>query len=120
MNVPNSYFFLIIFKNRLKWIKNPNLHDSQLFLDNLSPADVRTLAQAEDELSQCHGWTRAFPSPFQPKSSEDLLPLLKGDTYSDMLLAAWERKYWQDRSVGREVLSGLCKEGRHLVVPQTQ
>ena len=28
MNVPNSYFFLNIFKNRLKWIKNPNLHDS--------------------------------------------------------------------------------------------
>ena len=96
--------------------------DPELFLDNLSPADVRTLAQAEDELSQCHGWTRAFPSPFQPKTSpsEDLLPLLKGDTYSDMLLAAWERKYWQDRSVGRDILSGLCKEGRHLVVPQTQ
>ena len=29
MNVPNSYFFLNIFKNRLKWIKNPNLHDSR-------------------------------------------------------------------------------------------
>ena len=28
MKVPNSYFFLNIFKNRLKWIKNPNLHDS--------------------------------------------------------------------------------------------
>ena len=33
MKVPNSYFFLNIFKNRLKWIKNPNLHDSRfLFL----------------------------------------------------------------------------------------
>ena len=30
MKVPNSYFFLNIFKNRLKWIKNPNLHDSQI------------------------------------------------------------------------------------------
>ena len=30
MNVPNSYFFLNIFKNRLKWIKDPNLHDSRL------------------------------------------------------------------------------------------
>ena len=29
MKVTNSYFFLNIFKNRLKWIKNPNLHDSQ-------------------------------------------------------------------------------------------
>ena len=29
MNVPNSYFFLNIFKNRLKWIKDPNLHDSR-------------------------------------------------------------------------------------------
>ena len=28
MKVPNSYFFLNIFKNRLKWIKDPNLHDS--------------------------------------------------------------------------------------------
>ena len=28
MKVPNSYFFLNILKNRLKWIKNPNLHDS--------------------------------------------------------------------------------------------
>ena len=34
MNVPNSYFFLNIFKNRLKWIKDPNLHDSQFFLNN--------------------------------------------------------------------------------------
>ena len=25
----NSYFLLSIFKNRLKWIKNPSLHDSQ-------------------------------------------------------------------------------------------
>ena len=32
MNVPNSYFFLNIFKNRLKWIKNPNLHDSHKYL----------------------------------------------------------------------------------------
>ena len=32
MNVPNSYFFLNIFKNRLKWIKNPNLHDSPISL----------------------------------------------------------------------------------------
>ena len=32
MNVPNSYFFLNIFKNRLKWIKDPNLHDSPRLL----------------------------------------------------------------------------------------
>ena len=32
MKVPNSYFFLNIFKNRLKWIKNPNLHDSPISL----------------------------------------------------------------------------------------
>ena len=30
MKVPNSYFFLNIFKNRLKWIKDPNLHVSPL------------------------------------------------------------------------------------------
>ena len=94
-----------------------------LFLDELSPADVRTLVQAEDELSQCYGWTRAFPTPHHSSSdfsADELLPLLKGDTYSDMLLAAWEKKYWKDRSAGREVLADLCKEGRHLVVPQTQ
>ena len=32
MKVPNSYFFLNIFKNRLKWIKNLNLHDSPFFV----------------------------------------------------------------------------------------
>ena len=94
-----------------------------LFLDDLSPADLRILVQAEDELSQCFGWTRAFPTPHRSSSdfsADELLPLLSGDTYSDMLLAAWEKKYWRDRSAGREVLAGLCKEGRHLVVPQTQ
>ena len=94
-----------------------------LFLDDLSPADLRILVQAEDELSQCFGWTRAFPTPHHSSShfsADQLLPLLSGDTYSDMLLAAWEKKYWRDRSAGRAVLAGLCKEGRHLVVPQTQ
>ena len=39
MNVPNSYFFLNIFKNRLKWIKDPNLHDSRQVLSNWQSND---------------------------------------------------------------------------------
>ena len=30
----NSYFLLSIFKNRLKWIKNPSLHDSLMYYQN--------------------------------------------------------------------------------------
>ena len=62
-------------------------------------------------------WTRVFPST---STAEDLLPLLKGDTYSDLLLAAWEKKFSLRREEGRQILAELCREGRHLIVPQTQ
>ena len=48
MNVPNSYFFLNISKNRLKWIKDPNLHDSQDFY-YFSPGFY------DSTVSLCHG-----------------------------------------------------------------
>ena len=63
--------------------------------------------------------TRVFPST-STSTAEDLLPLLKGDTYSDLLLAAWEKKFSPRREEGRQILAELCREGRHLIVPQTQ
>ena len=63
--------------------------------------------------------TRVFPSS-STSTAEDLLPLLKGDTYSDLLLAAWEKKFSPIREEGRQILAELCREGRHLIVPQTQ
>jgi len=82
-------------------------------LDDLTPGDVRTLVQAEEELSQCRGWERSFPTP----SSAGLLPLLAGDVYSDRLLAAWEARHGGDRQAGRNILANLCREGRHTELP---
>jgi len=82
-------------------------------LSELTPADVRTLVQAEDELSQCNHWTRCFPTA----STIPLLDLMDGQIYSDRLLAAWEVKYGKDRKAGRALLRSYCREGTHLKLP---
>ena len=67
MKVPNSYFFLNIFKNRLKWIKNPNLHDSQnalLWYFAILISDRRSfhLHQGCVGVQAAQKWKEAFPS----------------------------------------------------------
>ena len=82
-------------------------------LDNLSPADIRILLRAEDELSQTCDWTRIFPT----HSSSPALQFISPPSYSDCLLAAWENKYGADqesRQQGRDVLSQLCSQKIHL------
>ena len=83
-------------------------------LESLTPADVRVLVQAEDELCQCVEWTRVFPTP----ATSPLLSLLGGQCYSDRLLAAWEDKYGGDRGTGRALLRNYCREGSHTRLPE--
>ena len=84
-------------------------------LTDLTPADIRTLLRAEDELSQTCDWTRIFPT----HSSSPTLQLFSPPSYSDCLLGAWESKYGASQEVrqqGRDILIGLCQQKIHLRV----
>ena len=82
-------------------------------LSDLSPADVRTIIRAEDELSQTCNWSRIFPT----SSSHPALQFISPPSYSDCLLDAWESKYGTSqelRQQGRDILRDLCREKIHL------
>ncbi|KAF7649172.1 hypothetical protein LDENG_00145900 [Lucifuga dentata] len=79
-------------------------------LDILTPADIRVLAQSEDELSRRGQFERVFPSP----SSSRYLRFFECRRYFNILLDQWERKYWNDRSKGISLLTSLCHRGVHL------
>jgi len=84
-------------------------------LADLSPADIRTIIRAEEELSQTQDWTRIFPTP----SSHPALQFISPPSYSDRLLDAWESKYGASqelRQEGRDILIDLCAEKVHLRV----
>jgi len=78
--------------------------------EDLTPRDVRTLIRAEEELSQCHNYTRIFPSP----ESTKFLTYMNPPSYSDYLLDAWEIRYAEDRETGRNILKQKCYQNVHL------
>jgi len=78
--------------------------------EQLTARDIKILIRAEEELTQCKGFSRIFPR----KDSSKFLNYLETISYSDILLDAWERKYGNDRSKGREILSKLCLANLHL------
>jgi len=78
-------------------------------LEKLSPMDVRTLLQAEEELEQTLNFSRLFPCKTLKKYED----LYQRQSYNDSLLEAWENEYGSKPSRGREVLVSLCLEGVH-------
>jgi len=82
-------------------------------LSKLTPEDVRQLVVAEDELSQCRGFIRLFPST----TAHSYFRFLEEPRYYNMLLDAWEHKYGDRRQLGIRRLRELCDTSLHLTVP---
>lgn len=81
-------------------------------IETLTPDDVRQLILAEDELSQCEGFTRIFPGP----NTYTYFPYFENPRYYNMLFDAWEAKYGEIRAEGVERLIQLCRNKVHLDV----
>ena len=77
---------------------------------NLKSDGLRILIRAEEELSQTKGFVRLLPSIKNSK----YLEYFEEPSHSDQFLAAWEKKYNDNREKGREVINKLCQEGRHM------
>lgn len=81
-------------------------------IETLTPDDVRQLILAEDELSQCEGFTRIFPGP----NTYTYFPYFENYRYYNMLFDAWEARYGEKRVDGVERLIHLCQNKVHLDV----
>ncbi|XP_068102105.1 tubulin monoglutamylase TTLL4 [Hyperolius riggenbachi] len=91
---------------------SPKLPDKDLYttvLDQLTPEDVRVLAETEDELSRCGQFERVFPSPI----SSRYLRFFEQQRYFNILTNQWEQNYYNDREKGRELLRSLCLMNFH-------
>ena len=82
-------------------------------LETLTPDDIRILITAEDELSQCDGFSRIFPT----ENSHQYFQFFEGPRYYNYLLDAWETKYHDQRPQRIQRLQDLCEEKLHLEVP---
>ncbi|KAJ8350731.1 hypothetical protein SKAU_G00258610 [Synaphobranchus kaupii] len=82
-------------------------------LDVLTPGDVRTLVEAEDELSRCGEFERVFPSPVSLR----YMRFFRKSRYLNILLSQWEQRHWANRSQGVSLLRMLCQKGVHLGSP---
>ena len=65
---------------------------------NLKSDDLRLLIRTEEELSQTKGSVRLLPS----NKNSKYLEYFEEPSYSDQFLAAWEKKYCDNREKGRE------------------
>uniref|UniRef100_UPI00358E9F74 tubulin monoglutamylase TTLL4-like isoform X2 n=1 Tax=Myxine glutinosa TaxID=7769 RepID=UPI00358E9F74 len=79
-------------------------------LDALTPDDVWTLVQAEDELSRCGQFERVFPT----MSTVHYLRFLEVPRYYNFLLYQWEVLHHAARHKGIAFLNNLCKQQFHL------
>lgn len=82
-------------------------------LDDLTADDIRVLIQSEDELARRGGFERVFPT----ESTRPLLELTVRPRYYNLLLAAWEECYGQEREKGVKLLQNLCLRNFHLKTP---
>ncbi|CAG7824102.1 unnamed protein product, partial [Allacma fusca] len=80
-------------------------------LDTLTPDDIRHLLIAEDELSQCNGFSRIFPT----RNTHSYFAFFEGPRYYNMLMDAWENKYELDRAPAIRRLQELCRRKIHLI-----
>ena len=77
--------------------------------EKLTPCEVRILMRAEEELSQTVNFSRLFPC----KDGKKYLSCCQEQSYSDILLQAWEIKYGNTSDRGRDLLVSLCLDGVH-------
>ena len=84
--------------------------DSAIEEQNLKSDDIRSLIQAEEELSQTKGFIRLLPSI----KNSMYLNFVEEPSRRDKIMAAWEEKYSDNRKQGRELINKLCQEGKHL------
>lgn len=84
-------------------------------VETLTPDDIRHLIVAEDELSQCSGFNRIFPT----RQTHSYFGFFEGPRYYNMLMDAWENKYDQDRAAGIVRLQELCRRKIHLSTVST-
>lgn len=84
--------------------------DSAIEEQNLKSDDIRSLIQAEEELSQTKGFVRLLPSI----KNSMYLNFVEEPSRSDKIMAAWEEKYSDNRKQGRELINKLCQEGKHM------
>ena len=66
--------------------------------------------RAEEELHQTRGFERLLPG----RRHAAWLSHVPTCGYSDQLAAAWEERHGDTRARGRELLTRLCSQGRHL------
>jgi len=86
-------------------------------LQDLTPADLRTLIHTEDELTQSKQFSRIFPAA---NKGEEYLKLLIKPSYTDTLLQAWEEEYGESPETRAEGISRLkehCTRKEHLEIP---
>ena len=107
------------YKSRSNWPKDSeetckcddiNIQNDFLDEHNLTGYQVRLILKAEEELSQTKGFVRLLPNAKNSKC----LQFLDETSHSDQILAAWEKRYCDNREQGRAVITRLCQEGRHL------
>ncbi|KAK6627894.1 hypothetical protein RUM44_010376 [Polyplax serrata] len=82
-------------------------------LEKLTPDDVRHLVQFEDELTQLCRFEKIFPT----SHTHSYHHFFEAPRYYNMLLDAWETKFYKNRNDGIQILSSLCHEKFHLNVP---
>ncbi|XP_072274123.1 tubulin monoglutamylase TTLL4 isoform X2 [Pyxicephalus adspersus] len=100
-------------KMKRAYYLSQKLPDKDLYatvLDQLTPEDVRVLAETEDELSRCGQFERIFPSPI----SSRYLRFFEQQRYFNILTNQWEQKYYNDREKGCELLRSLCMMKFHM------
>ncbi|CAI9608611.1 unnamed protein product [Staurois parvus] len=99
-------------KMKRAYYLSQKLPDKDLYatvLDQLTPEDVRILAETEDELSRCGQFERVFPSPI----SSRFLRFFEQQRYFNILTNQWEQKFYNDRERGRDLLRSLCMMNFH-------
>ena len=76
----------------------------------LTPTDVRMLIRAEDELVKTKRFERIFPT----SNMERYLKYFTKPRYSNILMMAWEKKYFKNRKAGRKLINSYCENNYHL------
>uniref|UniRef100_H3B727 Tubulin tyrosine ligase like 4 n=1 Tax=Latimeria chalumnae TaxID=7897 RepID=H3B727_LATCH len=69
-------------------------------LDELTPEDIRVLAETENEFSRRGQFERVFPSPF----SSRYLRFFENPRYLNILVNQWENRHYANREKGIEIL----------------
>jgi len=94
---------------KLKQDKYANITDRSTYmnsiLDDLTEDDVHMLMAVEDELNRVKFGRRIFPT----RSVAKYIPFIESNNYYYKLLDAWENKYGETRSIGRQVLENQEK-----------